>query len=60
MNGALGAKARGQPPRKRVQQATRELQECLWNLYNVRREGQKSASNALHGFVIRFVCIYVT
>ena len=54
---ALEAEARGQPARKRVRRATRELQERLQNLCVARRDGSKSVAEALRGLghTIRFV-----
>jgi len=56
---ALEAEARGQPPRKRVRPATRELQERLQNLCVARRDGSKSVAEALRrlGHTIRFVWV---
>jgi len=56
---ALEAEARGQPPRKRVRRATRELQERLQNLCIARRDGSKSVAEALRGLghTIRFVWV---
>ena len=39
---ALEAESRGQPPRKRVRRATRDLHERLFNLCVARGDGQKS------------------
>ena len=54
---ALEAESRGQPPRKRVRRATRDLQERLFNLCVARRDGQKSVPELLRGVghAIRFV-----
>ena len=54
---ALEAESRGQPPRKRVRWATRDLQERLFNLCVARRDGQKSVPEFLGGVghAIRFV-----
>jgi len=54
---ALEVESRGQPPRKRVRRATRELHERLFNLCVARRDGQKSVPEFLRGVghAIRFV-----
>jgi len=54
---ALEAESRGQPPRKRVRRATRDLQERLFNLCVARRDAQKSVPEFLRGVghAIRFV-----
>jgi len=54
---ALDQDALGQPPRKRVKQATRSLQNTLLNLCKARRDGSKSLQEQLSAVshTIRYV-----
>lgn len=53
---ALEAESRGQPPKKRVKRASRDLQERLSNLCTARRDGTKTVIEVLKalGHTIRF------
>jgi hypothetical protein len=53
---ALEAESRGEPPKKRIKKASRDLQMRLFNLCAARRDGSKSAIDVLKaiGHTIRF------
>ena len=40
---------RGEPPRKRIRKATKDLQEKLLYLCEARKNGDKSVEDFLHG-----------